>query len=404
MLYMTGRLQKKNDYYYVVLQLRDTDGNRKQKWIATGLPVKGNKARATEEMRKILNEYERANLLFSPNEPFVDVLEQWLEHAKLHLEINTYSNYEIIFRAHLQPYFLEHPIELRKIQTAHIQAYCNYKLQTLSPVTVKKHLSNISCALEEARKNHIIPYNPAHDVILRGSKKFIPNFYDEKQIAQLFQAARKSKIETEIILACTYGLRRSEVAGLTWSQVDFEKETILISKTAVISKGGTVYKERTKTKKSCRVLPMSSEIKQYLQNLYNRQQQQQQSLGAHYHPSDFVCRQADGRVFSVEAISSNFKKLLADNDLPPIRFHDLRHSAATKLLADGYNMKCVSEFLGHCDIHTTMNIYAHVSNQTKKEMAGSMGGLLNSLNDPPPQTPVEAPVEKIIYFPASRAI
>ena len=140
---MTGRLQKKNDYYYVVLQLRDTDGNRKQKWVATGLPVKGNKARATEEMRKILNEYERANLLFSPNEPFVDVLEQWLEHAKLHLEINTYSNYEIIFRAHLQPYFLEHPIELRKIQTAHIQAYCNYKLQTLSPVTVKKHLSNI---------------------------------------------------------------------------------------------------------------------------------------------------------------------------------------------------------------------------------------------------------------------
>lgn len=83
---MTGRLQKKNDYYYVVLQLRDTDGNRKQKWVATGLPVKGNKARATEEMRKILNEYERANLLFSPNEPFVDVLEQWLEHAKLHLE------------------------------------------------------------------------------------------------------------------------------------------------------------------------------------------------------------------------------------------------------------------------------------------------------------------------------
>ena len=186
------------------------------------------------------------------------------------MEINTYSNYEIIFRAHLQPYFLEHPIELRKIQTAYIQAYCNYKLQTLSPVTVKKHLSNISCALEEARKNHIIPYNPAHDVILRGSKKFIPNFYDEKQIAQLFQAARKSKIETEIILACTYSLRRSEVAGLTWSQVDFEKETILISKTAVISKGGTVYKERTKTKKSCRVLPMSSEIKQYLQNLYNR--------------------------------------------------------------------------------------------------------------------------------------
>lgn len=86
------------------------------------------------------------------------------------------------------------------------------------------------------------------------------------------------------------------------------------------------------------------------------------------------------------------------------RFHELSHSAATKLLADGYNMKCVSEFLGHCDIHTTMNIYAHVSNQTKKEMAGSMGGLLNSLNDPPPQTPVEAPVEKIIYFPASRAI
>ena len=173
----------------------------------------------------------------------------------------------------------------------HIQAYCNYKMQTLSPSTVKKHLSNISSALEVARKNHVIAFNPAHDVTIRNDRRFVPNCYDEKQIARLFQAAQKSKIETEIILACTYGLRRSEVAGLTWSHVDFEKETILISKTAVASKGGTIYKDRTKTKKSCRMLPMSAAIKTYLQNLYNRQQQQRKSLGAHYEDSDFVCRQ-----------------------------------------------------------------------------------------------------------------
>ena len=173
-------------------------------------------------------------------------------------------------RAHLKPYFLEHPVTLDRVQPMHIQAYCNYKLQTLSPCTVKKHLSNISSALEVARKNHVIAFNPAHDVTIRNDRRFVPNCYDEKQIARLFQAAQKSKIETEIILACTYGLRRSEVAGLTWSHVDFEKETILISKTAVASKGGTIYKDRTKTKKSSRVLPMSAAIKTYLQNLYNR--------------------------------------------------------------------------------------------------------------------------------------
>lgn len=284
----------------------------------------------------------------------------------------------------------------------HIQAYCNYKMQTLSPSTVKKHLSNISSALEVARKNHVIAFNPAHDVTIRNDRRFVPNCYDEKQIARLFQAAQKSKIETEIILACTYGLRRSEVAGLTWSHVDFEKETILISKTAVASKGGTIYKDRTKTKKSCRMLPMSAAIKTYLQNLYNRQQQQRKSLGAHYEDSDFVCRQPDGHVFSVDAITRHFHQLLKENDLPMIRFHDLRHSAATQLLASGYNMKCVSEWLGHCDIHTTMNIYAHVTNQAKQSMANCLGALLETepveeeKEKPAAQPPANI---KVIHFP-----
>ncbi len=397
---MTGRLQKKNDFYYAVIQMKDSNGQRKQKWVATGLPVKGNKARATEELRKILDQYEKGGLLFSPKIPLVDVLEHWLEDVKLLVEPNTYTNYEIVFRAHLKPYFLEHPVTLDRVQPMHIQAYCNYKLQTLSPCTVKKHLSNISSALEVARKNHVIAFNPAHDVTIKNDRRFVPNCYDEKQIARLFQAAQKSKIETEIILACTYGLRRSEVAGLTWSHVDFEKETILISKTAVASKGGTIYKDRTKTKKSCRVLPMSAAIKTYLQNLYNRQQQQRKSLGAHYEDSDFVCRQPDGHVFSVDAITRHFHQLLKENDLPMIRFHDLRHSAATQLLASGYNMKCVSEWLGHCDIHTTMNIYAHVTNQTKQSMANCLGALLETEpveeEKPAAQPPANT---KVIHFP-----
>lgn len=400
---MTGRLQKKNDTYYMVIQMKDASGKRKQKWISTGLPVKGNKARANEQLRKILNEYERGELLFSPKITLLELLEQWLQDVKLLVEPNTYTNYEIIYNAHLKPYFQEHPITLTKVLPMHLQAYCNYKLETLSPNTVKKHLSNISSALEIARKNHIIPFNPAHDVTIRNNQRFVPSCYDEKQIAVLFEVARKSKIETEIILACTYGLRRSEVAALTWSQVDFEKGTILISKTAVSAKGGTIYKDRTKTKKSCRQLPMSSAIKEYLQNLYNRQQQQQKSLGGHYYESDFVCRQPNGQILSVNTVTNLFRKLLKENNLPPIRFHDLRHSAATQLLASGYNMKCVSEWLGHCDIHTTMNIYAHVSDQTKQSMADSLGALLDSkIPEPEPEesTTVEKRVEKLIHFPA----
>lgn len=404
---MTGRLQKKNDTYYIVIQMKDTTGARRQKWISTGLPVKGNKARAAEQLRKVLDEYEKGHVLFSTRTSLLELLEEWLENVKPLIEPNTYTNYEIVYRAHLKPYFQEHPITLSKLQPMHLQAYCNYKLETLSPSTVKKHLSNLSSALEMARKNHVIPFNPAQDVTIRNDKRFVPSCYDEKQMARLFEAARKSKIETEIILACTYGLRRSEVAALTWSQVDFEKETILISKTAVSSKGGTIYKDRTKTKKSCRELPMSTPIKEYLQNLYDKQQRQQASLGYHYFPSDFVCRQDNGQIFSVSAITRHFKKLLEDNNLPPIRFHDLRHSAATQLLASGYNMKCVSEWLGHCDIHTTMNIYAHVTNETKQSMANYLGGLLSSEpsndeseKDFSQEDAVEKTQEKLIHFPA----
>ena len=85
-----------------------------------------------------------------------------------------------------------------------------------------------------------------------------------------------------------------------------------------------------------------------------------------------------------------------------IRFHDLRHSGATQLLASGYNMKCVSEWLGHCDIHTTMNIYAHVTNQTKQSMANCLGALLETepveeeKEKPAAQPPANT---KVIHFP-----
>ena len=159
-----------------------------------------------------------------------------------------------------------------------------------------------------------------------------------------------------VLLTAFYALRRSEVLALKWQSVDFINNTITIKDTVVQYKS-IIDKERTKTKASYRTLPLSDEMKAFLQQLHRSQTENRLLLGGAYIQNNYVCKRDSGEAFRPNYITERFYHVIKKSTLPHIRFHDLRHSAASLLLAGGFSLKAIQEFLGHGDLGTTANIY-----------------------------------------------
>lgn len=177
------------------------------------------------------------------------------------------------------------------------------------------------------------------------------------------------------MLTVYYGLRRSEAVGLKWSAIDFEKQTVSIQNT-VVQFNTVLEKETTKTKSSRRTYPMSPEIVNILLKIKSRQDEMKKTLGAGYHDNGYVFIWDDGTFFRPDYITSKFQKVLKENGLPRIRFHDLRHTTASIMVENGADLKRVSEWFGHSNVGTTANIYAHLTFETKKESLQILGRAL----------------------------
>lgn len=331
---VAGRLQEKNGYYYMVLSYTGADGKRKQPWHATGLPVKGNKKRAEEMLRELRRSFtppkpNRKEEL-SPDMLFSDYMLYWLKIIRPAVQETTWSSYNFNVKNHIVPYFEPTGITLGGLQARHIQSFYLHELETLKATSVLRQHANLHKALKYAVKLDLIPGNPVDKVERPKPKKYLAAYYTAEEMEQLFEAARGHRLELIIQFAAFYGLRRGEVLGLRWDAVDFEAGTLtirhIVTSTNLEGKHVLVEADRAKTKSSLRTLPL------------------------------------------VEG----FAKLLADHGLRKIRFHDLRHSCASLLLKQGVPMKQIQEWLGHSDISTTANIYAHLDSQSKKLSAATM--------------------------------
>ena len=190
----------------------------------------------------------------------------------------------------------------------------------------------------------------------------------------LLKKAEETEIEPIIVLCVYYGLRRSEVIGLKWSAVNFRDKTIQICNT-ITKMYEFCEKERTKNASSNRTLPLIPTVEKYLKKLKAKQNENKKLFGDCYIDSDYICVKADGTLIQPDEASAKFKSLIKRNKMPNIRLHDLRHSCASMLIAQGVDIKVIQEWLGHSSISMTGNIYGHL--QFKQKI--STGILLDNL-------------------------
>jgi len=199
---------------------------------------------------------------------------------------------------------------------------------------------------------HGTSQHPLSVAVRRPNQFFVGSFYDSNEVELLFTAAKGTRLEIPIFLGAFYGLCRSEVLGLRWSAIDFQSNTITIKHTVtsciIDGKHIQVAQDTTKTKSSMRTLPLVSAFREKLLTLKEQQAEYKLLCGKCY----------DKRY--LDYLTSVFPKLLEKNSLRKIRFHDLRHSCASLLLANGVPMKQIQEWLGHSDFSTTANVYSHV--------------------------------------------
>jgi len=347
---MTGSLQIKNNKYYMVLNITDMNGKRKPKWIATGFNAKGNKKRAEQMLRETIREYEQRHCNKKAQLRFSDWVREWLTTAEKQVDIITYEGYISCAQRHVLPYFDSQNATLSEITRPMLQAFIDEKSQNgrldgtggLSPASIR-HIRNIlNQSLKAAQQGGWIPANPCDGLRLPKQQKPEFSFYTAEQLSNLFTVIQDEPLYPLIRVTAIYGLRKSELLGLQWDSVDFQANTLIIKHTVVKQKS-LVAKDKTKNAASRRTFPLTPETRKLLLQLRDAEQANRRLFGREYNENPYIFKWPDGRPYSPDFVSQKFNKLLKQHGLSHIRFHDLRHSCASLLIAQGFSLKDVQE-------------------------------------------------------------
>ena len=377
---VAGHLTLKNGRYYAVLNYRNAGGQRKTKWISLGLPEKGNKRKAEAELARLRAEFEPPKEVgdLSSDMLFADYLREWLEIAKGRLAVATYSSYAAMIKEPVGPYFRQRNLTLRELEARHLQMFYSEMLRKVKPNTVIHYHAIIHSALKYAVKTDMLVQNVADKVDRPKKNSFQPVFLSAEEMQKMFEALRGTKLELPVLVAAFYGFRRGEVLGLKWDAIDFERGTISVIRTVTTitldGKQTEIEQQSAKTKSSLRTLPLIGSFREYFLQVKEAQELNKQICGNCYnHEYDgFVFVDELGERMRANYLTSAFPKFLEDHGLRRMRFHDLRHSCASLLLANGVPLKHIQEWLGHSDFTTTANIYAHLDYKSKITSAQAM--------------------------------
>lgn len=367
-------LQENKGIYHVSFRVTDRNGKRIQKQLSTGFKaIKGNKRKAEAKAQEIVDKW-KGIVAVTDNSLLCDYIADWVERDKARVQITTYDGYKHMLNKHIYPYFKSMRLNIQDTKPMHIEKYCADKIANgLNPNTVIKHFAVIRTAMQDAVKNGIIRKNPAD--LAEKPKKVKPknDYYNKTELQKLLAISKGTNIELPVFLAVVYGLRRSEVLGLTWSAIDFEHNTLTIcskvTRGMVNGKVTDIASDTLKSESSNRIFFMNEDVRNYLENVRNRQNQYARRTNEYI---DYVCVNEIGERIKADYVTHKFKDLLAEHNMKQIRFHDLRHSCMSLLRANGFDIKLIQEYAGHADYTITANTYTHIDLTEKQAEINSI--------------------------------
>lgn len=391
---ITGCLQQKNGYYYAVLYLKK-DGKRKTKWVSTKLPT------STTSERKAKKAFDEIRLQYEQEEEirmqeqleakkvppeartlFSDYMEKWLNSIRPTIATATYQSYSTMLKARIVPYFSGLGVKLNQLTPQQIEEfYQSILADDCTTNTVIHYHSIIRKALQSAVRKDILSKNPADKVDRPKKNIYHGTFYSEEEMLTLFDAVQEDPLELCVKIAAYYGLRRSEVLGLKWDAIDLEKKTLSVShkviEAEVDGKFIPIGEDVLKTKSSFRTLPLIPAVEELLLAEKAKQEIYRRLFKKSYCRDylDYICVDQCGHLLRPNYVTEHFSWIIEKYGLRKIRFHDLRHTCASLLLANGISMKQIQIWLGHSTFSTTADIYAHLDFSAQEESAAAMGGM-----------------------------
>jgi integrase len=391
---MRGYLVKKGERYYAVIY-EGTDpltGKQRRSWTAAGA--------SRREAERLLAELVQARNERGPVFPSrtclaVFLTESWLPARRSSLRPSTYARYQQEIARHINPFIGNVP--LYRLRAAHLDALYEMLLdhgrvdgRGLAPKTVLNIHQVLRAALGDACRRGLLTRNEAllaHPPVLRARVSNKPAAWNASQLATFLFASRWHRLWPAIYLAATTGMRRGEVLGLRWGDIDIDASRVSVHRTLVAIAYETA-ESTVKTRHSRRVIDLAPDTVAVLGAWRQRRVEE----GGRIEPDDIVFARADGNGLHPHTLSQAFERLAARSDQPVIRFHDLRHTHATLLLKAGVPLKVVSERLGHATPAFTMAVYQHVLPGMQAEAAGIFADLIRR-SDSEHANPAEDPVE-----------
>ena len=382
---MKGSVRARNGTLYAVISYKDNLGQYKQKWISTGLKERGNKKQAQKILETELEKFTLHPIEENPQPAqkndiiFIDYIYDYIKSKEKELSPNVYQSYMECWKI-MKKHF-GNKLKLKDVTYHHIEDYYDYLKNTRKNknITIKHHAVILSPALRLAYRDDLIAKNPYEFMPKIKKEKSKMQYYNKEELEKLFDVTDKSPLKLIVRVAAYYGFRRSELVGLKWDAIDFKNKMITIKHKVLHVNNQFYLSDTLKTTASHRTLPLLPEIESLLVERKEEIEKNKELFKKSYNHKydEYVFVDDIGDLINPDIISNRFRTLLRKNHLKHIRFHDLRHSCASLLVASKVPMKNIQEWLGHSNFNTTADVYSHLDYSSKYESANALSKALS---------------------------
>lgn len=374
-------MAKRRDHGEGSIFLRERDG----KWVARldhGYVdgkrrrverIADTKTEARSKLAQLKKEKEQGTQPDAQKQTLQSHMNEWLKDVKANRAFATYVQYERVWRLHLKP-SLGH-ILLPKLTPQVLQSFLRTIQQARGDALAKECYMVLQVALQAAVRLRTIPASPLTAVEKPRHKPEERPIFSLSQLQTYLGALEGESYGVPLLLAVGLGLRRCELLGLQWVDINLDANLLQIRHALKRVEGGRVL-GNPKSASGKRIIPLPSSV---VKGLYRQKADQLQAkllAGERWEETGFVFTNTVGRPLSENVLRNAHDRIVRVNDLPRLRLHDLRHCCASYLLSQGLPIKMVSEIIGHSSVAITLSIYGHVLKEQKDEAAHAMERVL----------------------------